>query len=168
MSTPENSTPATPPAVAPPRIRRILVPLDFSENARKAVRYAVSFARQFGATITLLHVVEPLIYPADSGFVPVEAQTWEGNLVKETQSRLDALSRQEIPADLEVEALVTTGNAFNEIAEIAREREIDLLIITTHGYTGLKHLFLGSTAERVVRHAPCPVMVVRQTEHDFV
>lgn len=168
MSTPESDIAAGPVAVTPPRIRRILVPLDFSDNARKALRYAVSFAQQYQARITLLHVVEPLIYPADSGFVPVEAQTWEGNLVRETQARLEAIAREEVPVDVQVEARVTTGNAFNEIAETAREMEIDLLIITTHGYTGLKHLFLGSTAERVVRHAPCPVMVVRQTEHDFV
>lgn len=167
-----NSDPSSPPkaaaAAAQPRLRHILVPLDFSDNSRKALRYAIALARQFGARITLLHVVEPLIYPADSGFVPVEAHAWEGNLLKETKARLDALVREEMPSDLAVETAVVTGNAFMEVAEVAREKKVDLLVITTHGYTGLKHLVLGSTAERVVRYAPCPVMVVRETEHDFV
>lgn len=168
MSTPDPTSPASSARPEAPSIRRILVPLDFSDNARKALRYAEAFARQFGARLTLLHVVEPMIYPADSGFVPVETHSWEGALVKETQGRLEALARESIGPGIEVEAVVATGNAFMEIAETARQREIDLLVITTHGYTGLKHLFLGSTAERVVRHAPCPVMVVRQAEHDFV
>lgn len=168
MSTTETPAPANPGPPAPPRLQRILVPLDFSENAGKALRYAVSFAQQFGASIILLHVVEPMIYPADSGFVPVETHSWEGSLVKETKARLDEVARQEITRGLEVETVVATGNAFVEIAETARSRQVDLLIITTHGYTGLKHLLLGSTAERVVRHAPCPVLVVRRAEHDFI
>lgn len=168
MNSQESPAPTQPTPSLPPRLQRILVPLDFSENARKALRYAEAFARQFGARITLLHVVEPMIYPADSGFVPVETHSWEGALVKETQTRLEAVAREAIGPGVDVETVVVTGNAFMEIAELARARQIDLLIITTHGYTGLKHLLLGSTAERVVRHAPCPVMVVRQAQHDFV
>ena len=60
------------------------------------------------------------------------------------------------------------GIAFEVIADTARQLEVDLIVITTHGYTGLKHVFLGSTAERVVRHSPCPVLTVRSQEHDFV
>jgi nucleotide-binding universal stress UspA family protein len=64
--------------------------------------------------------------------------------------------------------MVRIGSAWQEITEIARDRDIDLIIIGTHGYTGLKHLVLGSTAEKVVRHAPCPVLTVREKEHEFV
>ena len=69
---------------------------------------------------------------------------------------------------LSVRPLVCTGRAPWEILRVARETEADLIIIATHGYTGLKHVLLGSTAELVVRHAPCPVLTVRQVEHDFV
>jgi nucleotide-binding universal stress UspA family protein len=144
-------------------LKKILVPIDFSENSRKALTYALRFAEQFGASITLLHVVEPIIYPADSGFVPVEMQTMAASMQTDAKTKLNA-----IKPPLTGEALVRTGSPFHEIATLAKKLDIDLIIIGTHGYTGLKHLFLGSTAERVVRYAPCPVLTVRQKEHEFI
>jgi nucleotide-binding universal stress UspA family protein len=81
---------------------------------------------------------------------------------------LEALARKELKPAIQSATLVRSGSAFNEIVAVARELQIDLIIIATHGYSGLKHFLLGSTAERVVRHAPCPVLVVRDREHDFV
>jgi nucleotide-binding universal stress UspA family protein len=118
--------------------------------------------------VTLLHVVEPLIEPADGygalavPFVNVEA------LQNDATSKLNTLAQAEIEELVPVNVLVRRGKPYHEIATFAKERDIDLIIIATHGYTGLKHLFLGSTAERVVRHAPCPVLAVREREHEFV
>ena len=149
-------------------LKKILVPIDFSEDSKKALKYALRFAEQFGASITLLNVVEPITYPTDSGFVPAEMQTMAATMQAEAKTSLNALAKQVIKPPLTGEALVRTGSPYLEISSLARKRDIDLIIIGTHGYTGLKHLFLGSTAERVVRHAPCPVLTVRQKEHEFI
>lgn len=149
------------------RMKKILVPLDFSEPSHQALRYAKSFAEQFGASLTLVHVVEPMLYPAEFGYVPVGP----GDL---DQKRLDDLHKriQKVAADLRatvpVDGFVRLGRSWKEIVDTAKAGDSDLIIISTHGYTGLKHALLGSVAEKIVRHAPCPVLVVRTEEHDFV
>jgi nucleotide-binding universal stress UspA family protein len=147
-------------------IQRILVPLDFSESSKKALRYATSFARQFDAKITLLHVHPLPYYPADMGGIPVITPVNEPSLDK-IKKHLDAEGRRLLPPEMSERTVLRIGVAHDEICEAARDFAVDLIILATHGYTGLKHTFLGSTAERVVRHAPCPVLVVRQHEHEF-
>lgn len=152
----------------PLKIKRLLVPTDFSSPSKNALRYAVKFAEQFGATVTLLHVVEPLIQPGDGyGAVAVPLVNIE-TLQKDATSKLNTLAQAEIEELIPVNVLVRSGKPYHEIVTVAKEGDIDLIIIATHGYTGLKHLFLGSTAERVIRHAPCPVLAVREREHEFV
>jgi nucleotide-binding universal stress UspA family protein len=147
-------------------LRRILVPVDFSTSAEKALRYAVSFAQQFDAKITLLHVRPLAYYPSEMGGFPVVVPAAEPPTDK-IQARLNADASRLIPQELRDRALLRTGTAFDEICKAARKSRADLIIIATHGHTGLKHVVLGSTAERVVRHAPCPVLVVRAHEHEF-
>lgn len=148
------------------RIRRVLVPVDFSEPAAKALQYAASFARQFNAKITVLHVCPVPYYPAEMGGFPTTIPVNEppAGVIKK---QLDSLARRLIPAELRDRNLIRVGPAFDEICNAARKLKTDLIVIATHGYKGLKHIMLGSTAERVVRHAPCPVLVVRQSERDF-
>jgi universal stress protein A len=145
-------------------LQRILVPFDFSGPAQKALAYAVQFADQFNARIRLLYVVEPIVYPPDAGFIPVE----EPKLVKASRDRLSHVADDSIGPERLAGILVRTGNPYWEITQAAQELGTDLIIIATHGYSGLKHVIMGSTAERVVRHAPCPVLVVRLEEHDFI
>ena len=147
-------------------IGHILVPVDFSAPAEKALRYAVSFARQFDAKITLLHVRPISYYPAEMGDIPTVIPADEPATEK-IQARLDADASRLVPAEMRDRTLLRTGSAYDEICNAARELEADLIIIATHGRTGLKHILIGSTAERVVRHAPCPVLVVREHEHEF-
>jgi universal stress protein A len=156
---------AKPPFPSLLRIRSILVPIDFSASSRKALDYAVPFAEQFGAKLTLLHVVEP-IASSDFGF-PLMMES--GKIMAACKGKLELLAKQKAinPKILE-RAVVSEGRAFHEIARAAKNLKVDLIIISTHGYTGLKHALLGSTTERVVRHAPCPVLVVREDEHEFV
>lgn len=146
-------------------IGRILVPTDFSEPSRNALKYATRFAEQFGAKITLLYVNEPVMYP-DFAYYPLTMEN--DQVAKIASAKLTALGQKEIGAQHLEKILVRTGNPFHEITEAARTLKVDLIIISTHGYTGLKHALLGSTAERVVRHAPCPVLTVRDKEHGFV
>jgi universal stress protein A len=152
---------------SPLAIQSILVPLDFSVSSEKALAYAVALASQFGARLTLLHVVEPAATPDFAKSFPLVMEN--DRVTAECKARLDRLAEdQTIRPQLIEKRLVRHGRSFREIADAARTLKVDLIVISTHGYTGLKHAFLGSTTERVVRLAPCPVLVVRQKEHDFV
>jgi universal stress protein A len=149
-------------------IKRIVVPLDFSGHAMKALRYATAFARQFGATLVFVHVTEPVVYPSDFGYAPLPPNALEENFQRDARERLGALAREQVAAGLKAEVVLRIGKPYYEIVTTAQEQEADLIVITTHGYAGLTHVLLGSTAERVVRHAPCPVLVVREQEHEFI
>jgi universal stress protein A len=161
LESPESELP--PIALSELKLKKILVPIDFSEPSRKALQYAISFAKQFSAEISLLHVVETVPMPeavvTDSGLMNLQLRD-----VAKTQL---AKWRKEIPYAA-VKTAISDGIPFREIVRAADERNTDLIILGTQGRTGLSHLFIGSTAERVVRHASCPVMVVREREHDFI
>ena len=147
-------------------LRSILVPVDFSGESMKALKYAVSLAHQYGAKITLLNVVEPTGYP-DFAYFPLTMENEK--VMKSARGQLDLLCKREaIDPKLMERTLVRHGVPFHEITDAARTLKSDLIIIATHGYTGVKHALIGSTAERVVRHAPCPVLSVRETERDFL
>lgn len=146
------------------QIKRILVPLDFSIHALKALRYATAFARQFQAALIFLHVTEPVVYPADFGYAPLPMNELEEHFQRDARERLEALAAEQVAAGLPTETIMRIGKPYQEIAAAAQELQADLIVITTHGYAGLTHVVLGSTAERVVRHALCPVFVVREPE----
>jgi universal stress protein A len=148
------------------KIRDILVPLDFSEPSLKALKYAMAFAEQFGAKLTLLHVVEPIVVP-DLAYMPLAID--HDRIAAGAKAKLEQLcKRNRLEPRLIRKKLVRTGTPFRAITDAARGLKVDLIIVATHGYTGLAHALLGSTAERVVRHAPCPVLTVRESEHEFV
>ena len=149
-------------------LRRILVPIDFSDHSKKALQYAIPFAEQFKSSIDLLYVVEPTIYPADFSFGQVGFPSVEDELRQRGAEELQALMRNEIGTRVDSRFAVKTGKAFNEIDQYAKEEGIDLIIIATHGHSGMEHVLFGSTAEKVVRYAPCPVLVVRLAEKEFV
>jgi universal stress protein A len=140
------------------KIGSILAPVDFSETSKKALADAVAFARTFKARITVLHAIQPLPYPADMTYVPLG----QGFPVEPVSRELDALVHAAVPKELLAAAVVRLGVPHEVITEYAKEADVDLIIIGTHGRSDLAHVFLGSTAERVVRHATCPVLVVRR------
>ncbi|MBI2620099.1 MAG: universal stress protein [Ignavibacteriales bacterium] len=149
-------------------LKNILVPIDFSEHSKKALQYAIPFARQFRARISLIYVVEPTVYPADFSFGQVGFPAIEDELRKRGGEELDDLLRHEIGKRVPAKRAIRTGKAFYEILQYAKEEQVDLIIIATHGHSGLEHALFGSTAEKVVRKAPCPVLVVRSGEREFV
>src|SRR6185503_7395803 len=143
------------------QIKSILVPIDFSVPSKQALAYAVPFAKQFGAKLILLNVVEPVGTPDFVSSFPLLMENKD--ILTACKGRLDrVIKEQAIDPKLIEKVLVRCGRSFHEIADAAGRLKVDLIIICSHGYTGLKHAFLGSTTERVVRHAPCPVLVVRK------
>lgn len=152
--------------LSPIRLRRILVPVDFSECSRKALCYALPLAREFKAALVLVNVVQTpaLLGEGEAAVLP----TLESQMKAGAERELKAWVEREIPAGVKATALVRCGSPYREIVAAAQEVNADLIVISTHGHTGLKHVFLGSTAESVVRYATCPVFVVREKEHDFV
>ncbi len=148
------------------RIRRILVPVDFSPNSRKAVDYATAFAKQFGANLTFLHVVQ--VNYAYGEFGAIDFTALEREMRTGAEKELAGLLAATASVGIQADSLVREGSPPKIIADVARELQSDLLVISTHGYTGLRHVLMGSIAEHVVRYAPCPVLVVRLQEQDFV
>lgn len=149
-------------------LKKILVPIDFSDNSKKALRYAIPFAQQFNASLILMYIVEPTIYPSDFGFGQVGFPDVEKELHEKAISEMSALIESVVPAALKSETKVGSGIPFVEITTYAKEEDVDMIIVATHGRTGVEHILFGSTAEKIIRKAPCPVLVVRSEEHDFI
>jgi nucleotide-binding universal stress UspA family protein len=148
-------------------LREILVPIDFSECSRKALQYAVPLARQFGSRLLLVHVM-PVLYFVGSEFGSVDLPVPEREVRENSARALERLSSEEIAAAVPVSTRICQGQPVHEIVAVAREEQVDLILLSTHGRTGLKHVLLGSVTENVVRYAPCPVLVVREHQHEFV
>ncbi len=149
------------------KIKKILVPIDFSDYSKKALQYTIEFAKQFDAEIILVYVIEPLVYPADLSMGQMVIPQAEVDLDKKSKNELEMLAKKEIGSALNYKTIVKTGKPFIEIIEIATEFDIDLIIISTHGHTGVEHLLFGSTSEKVVRKAPCPVLTLREPIKGF-
>ena len=143
------------------QFKRILCPVDFSEHSQVALAQAAEDARKFGAQLTLLHVVEPILYPVAYGVPPVAPVDYESVARESATKALEKLATG--LTGLKAQTRVDSGAASQRISELAKTDGYDLIVLATHGYTGLKHVLLGSTAERVVRFAPCAVLVVKAT-----
>jgi nucleotide-binding universal stress UspA family protein len=144
-------------------LRTVLMPTDFSACAERALPYAADLARSSGARLVCLHVVEPVVPAVGYAPVaePVPAVDVTGRLEESAGRELPRLAGREECAGLEVEQVVAHGDAASEIVRVARERGADLIVISSHGRAGLGRIIFGSTAESVVRHAHCPVLVVK-------
>ena len=141
--------------------------MDFSDYSKNALKYAINFARSFKADIFLVYVIEPAIYPPDFSMGQIAIPAIDAEMDKRAVEELEKLARQEIPNDLNCKTIIKSGKPFIEIIETATEEDIDLIIIATHGHTGVEHILFGSTAEKVVRKAPCPVLTLRDPIKGF-
>ena len=148
------------------QLRKIMVATDFSEESKKALHSGVELARAAGSEVLLVHVMEFMVNPASLGIGPVLLATQEAELRERLGGALEAMRRADIPASVSSRALVLEGRPFREIVQAARDHSVDLIVIATRGHTGLKRVVFGSNAERVVREAPCPVLVVRDVERE--
>ena len=148
------------------KLKKILVPVDFSECAKKALRYAIPLAKEHGAAITLLYVVPPNQALGEYGGIAYTSM--EAEMRASGEKQLAQLVRDEVGCEVPAATIVRKGSPALEIVDAATSLAADLIVISTHGRTGLKHVFLGSVAEHVMRRAPCPVLVVREEERDFL
>jgi len=149
------------------RIASILVPIDFSKASIKALSYAAALAERFDGKLTLMYVIEPVNVLDFAGAFPLIME--DGELAATCKSRLTKLARKNsIRAGLIENALIRRGRPHHEITEAARTLKVDIIVIATNGYSGLNRAIMGSVTERVVRNAPCPVLVVREHEHEFI
>jgi len=152
------------------KMAKILYPTDFSELSTYALRYALSFAHAYQAKLHCLHVVdEAYQYWTAMGpnSVPVGPATED--ILQSARKEMDSFAAEHFK-DIEVEVItdVVLGRPFMEIIQYARKQCIDLIVLATHGRTGLTHVLLGSVAERVVRKSPCPVLTIRHPQHEFI
>ncbi|MDH7514526.1 MAG: universal stress protein [Bacteroidota bacterium] len=143
-------------------IKKILVPIDFSDYSKNSLKYAVAFASRFDAEIILVYVVEPIIYPADFSFGQIAIPAMDAELRSQGEQQLRKLIETEAGKNVTARAIVRSGKPFVEINQLAREENVDLIILASHGHTGIEHVFFGSTADKVVRKAPCPVLTLRE------
>lgn len=148
-------------------IKKILVPIDFSDYSKSALKYAQEFAKYFNAEIVLIYVVEPMVYPPDFSMGQIAIPTIDIELDKRAKEELEKLAKNEIHPDIKHQIVIKTGKPFVEIIQTASELDIDLIIIATHGHSGVEHILFGSTAEKVVRKAPCPVLTLREPLKGF-
>ncbi len=153
-------------------IKTVLLPTDGSECSGKALGYALSFAKQYDARVVAVHVIDQR-WEEQARLALAEvgqdmAQRIREGRKEEGQRILRDVADAAERSGVSVESVIVTGIPFEEIVRLAKELPADLIIMGTHGRTGMSHLLLGSVAERVVRSAPCPVLSVRQEEHDFV
>lgn len=142
-------------------VRSILAPVDFSRHAQEALRYARTLADLYGAYLDVLHVIEEPVYPAFYHAGVFSVYDAEPEIEGQAYRHLKQFYARTCGVDRGVTFHVRTGHAATEIARFAGERGSDLIVLATHGLTGLAHLLLGSVAERVVRLAPCPVFTVK-------
>jgi nucleotide-binding universal stress UspA family protein len=150
-------------------LHRILVPTDFSKSSRNALTYGAEFARRFSAELHLLHVVQDLaLFVPEAIMLMPPMITPVEQFISAARTALDRAVQELAMPDVRIIPEVAEGAAFERIVHFAREKDIDLIVMGTHGHTGLAHLFLGSVAEKVVRRAPCPVLTVRHPEHEFI
>jgi universal stress protein A len=144
-------------------IRRILAPTDFSELSKQGLKSALELAEAFGAKLLLLHVVEPPPYPVE-GIVPSHlGATMLDDLERQATNDLAQMLSETQASKMDVARRVVVGIPYRKIVDVAEEEKIDLIVMTTHGRTGLSHLMMGSVAEKIVRTAPCPVLTIRPT-----
>lgn len=146
--------------------KKILCPLDFSEFTKEVVAYAADIAKRYRAELHVLHVIPNLTY-----FTPYESFLTPENLVaieKNIQDEVDRDFKKVLgTVDIDVRKAVRTGVAFVEIIDYAKTEGIDLIVMGTHGRSGIEHILIGNVAEKVVRKSPCPVMTIRPKGKEF-
>ena len=150
------------------QIKKVLVPTDFSDSAHHAFGYGVSFAREYDAELILLHVVENLTVGYASDLFPVPMAEVFQEISGYAKAELDKLAEEAKQKGAVVTQLVVQGKPSAEIVRYAAENAVDMIVLGTHGKGMLDQALFGSTTERVVRRAPCPVLTVPRAGHEFV
>lgn len=146
--------------------KKIVCPVDFSEFTDEIVAYAVSIAKKFDAELHLFHVIPNLNYftPYESFLTPENLVAIEKNIGAEVDGDFNKVIKK---IDIPVKKITKTGVTFVEIIDYVKAEGIDLIVMGTHGRSGIEHILIGSVAEKVVRKAPCPVLTIRPKNKSF-
>jgi universal stress protein A len=153
-----------------PKPRKILWPTDFSSLSLTGGRYALAFCRSFQAQLHVIHVIPPMLGPELPATIPPEMPPLVADpaLLQTSKQNLEKVVRDLAGSTDNVVIEAFYGSPWDGVCDYAKRNEIDLIIVATHGRTGLAHALIGSTAERIVQHAPCPVLSVKQNARDFL
>jgi nucleotide-binding universal stress UspA family protein len=150
-------------------LKTVLVPTDFSDASESALRFGKAMAEAFGASLHVVHVMEDLLAHAWAAEVYVSSMPQlRDEIEKESRQRLGALLTDGEKQQFRAETALLAGNPFLEIIRYAKAHDVDLIVMGTHGRGPIAHMLLGSVAEKVVRKSPCPVLTVREAQHEFV
>lgn len=143
--------------------KTILFATDFSENSAAARQWALDFAQAFGAELIILHVINSsaMGYPSLERGAPIDIQSIMATIQESVEKSLEILAKECAGTGIKIQTVSRLGLPAQEIVRVAQELKAGLIVMGTHGWTGFKHLILGSTAENVVRTAVCPVLTVR-------
>lgn len=148
-------------------IKNILCPIDYSVYSEMALKYAIEFAEKYQAKLYLIHVLDIRVYDINDPDL-YNVNIIDEETINKLRERLLKCVNEDAKNKISVEAIIIQGVPFAEIIKAAKECKIDLIVLGTHGRTGLSHAIMGSVAEKVVRKAPCPVLTIRHPEHDFI
>ncbi len=147
--------------------REIVVPTDFSEHSLRAIDYSIEIADKFSSHLTLVYVIEPLLQGADPTWTTVDLGELNKTHKNSAESQMKKIVDERIPKDVSFDTAVLFGKPFVEILKYAREENADLIVMATHGRGAISHLLMGSTAEKIVRKASCPVLTVKHPKQVF-
>jgi len=143
-------------------LKKILYPTDFSKLSYEALKVACEYAKQFSAELYIMHVVP--VVPAVTAYTPssrsFNVPLYQENLEADTKERLLKVVEEKVPKEIQTQVIVASGNAGDEIVRFAKEGKADLIVISSHGETAGRHYIFGNVAEKVVRHATCPVLTI--------
>jgi universal stress protein A len=148
-------------------VKKILAPIDFSEHSTEAMRAAMELAKDVGAEVHLVHVIAP-----HHTFIPLPLATSaeqsrelarEASMLEQAEEELAHLKKDEFGDSNKVFTYAVVGHPVHKLVEYAKEQGIDLIVMATHGRSGVEHMLLGGTTEKIVRDAPCSVLVIRRT-----
>jgi len=142
--------------------KKIVCPTDFSEPSLQGLDYAVEVAKLFQAELEVVHVLPVMPASPTDPNISFSIPEYERILHKESEDKLNDLVKTRVPAAIKATAAIGHGSAAKEIVRIAEEAKADLIVIATQGHTGWHHLVIGSVAEKVIRHATCPVLAIRE------
>lgn len=145
-------------------IKKILFPTDFSEGALHALPYAVDMAKSYGAKLYFLHVIYDILNTSGLHVPHISVDEMYKELEKSAKKELERFGCEQMREIKDCEHTVIRGIPYEEILKFAQEKNVDMIVIGTHGRKGLDRVLFGSTAERVVRNATCPVLTVRGTK----
>jgi nucleotide-binding universal stress UspA family protein len=147
--------------------KEIIVPTDFSEHSLRALDYAVEIAERFSSELKVVYVIEPLIQAADVAWSSVDFDRLNRAHKDSADRQIRALMDERVPKSVAAEFVILTGKPFVEIVRLARADNADLIVMATHGRGAISQILMGSTAEKVVRRAPCPVLTVKHPKQLF-